>query len=45
MNFQTMEYFIVLAEEKNFTRAAARLYITQQSLSSHIAAVEQELGC
>jgi len=45
MNFQTMEYFIVLAAEKNFTRAAARLYITQQSLSSHIAAVEQELGC
>jgi DNA-binding transcriptional LysR family regulator len=45
MNFQTIEYFIVLAEERNFTRAASRLYMTQQSLSSHIATVEQELGC
>ena len=45
MNFKTMDYFITLAEERNFTRAAAKLFITQQSLSSHIAAVEEELGC
>ena len=43
MNLQTMEYFSVLARERSFTRAAEALHITQQSLSGHIAAVEQEL--
>lgn len=45
MNFQSMEYFIAIAQERNFTRAAERLHVTQQSLSAHIASVEQELGC
>ena len=45
MNFSSMEYFVVLAQERNFTRAAERLHMTQQSLSSHIAAMEKELGC
>ena len=45
MNFSSMEYFVVLAQERNFTRAAERLHMTQQSLSSHIAAMERELGC
>lgn len=44
MNFQTMDYFVALAEDKSFTRAAARLNVTQQTLSAHIAAVEKELG-
>ena len=29
MNFQTMEYFIAVAEERSFTRAAERLSVTQ----------------
>ena len=45
MNFSTMEYFVALARERSFTKAAQQLHITQQSLSSHIAALEQELGC
>ncbi len=44
MNFSSMEYFTVLAQERSFTRAAQRLHITQQSLSSHIAGMEKELG-
>lgn len=44
MNFSSMDYFVVLAQERNFTRAAQRLHITQQSLSSHIAGMEKELG-
>lgn len=44
MNFSAMEYFVVLAQERNFTKAAERLYITQQSLSSSIANMEKELG-
>lgn len=44
MNFNSLEYFIVLARERNFTRAADALHITQQSLSSHIAHLERELN-
>lgn len=45
MTISSMNYFIVLARERNFTKAAQQLHITQQSLSSHISALEQELGC
>ena len=45
MTFASMEYFTVLAQERSFTRAAERLHITQQSLSSHVAGMERELGC
>ena len=41
MNFLNLEYFLVAAEELNFTRAAKRLYISQQSLSNHIAKLEE----
>ena len=45
MNFDSLEYFSVLAQERSFTRAAELLHITQQSLSSHIAGLEKELNC
>lgn len=45
MNFSSMDYFIAIARERSFTKAAEQLHITQQSLSSHIAALEEELGC
>lgn len=45
MNFSSMKYFTVLARERNFTRAAEQLHITQQSLSSYIAGLEKEFGC
>lgn len=41
MNFTNLKYFSVLAEELNFTKAAKRLYISQQALSSHISKLEQ----
>ena len=44
MNLLNLEYFLVAAEEMNFTRAAKRLYIAQQSLSNHIARLEDSLG-
>ena len=34
--------FIALAEELNFTKAAAKIYISQQGLSDHIRRLEQE---
>ena len=45
MNFVSLSYFEMLARERSFTRAAQKLHITQQSLSSNIAKLEQELGC
>ena len=45
MNFQNLEYFITAAQEKNITRAAEKLGITQQALSGQIQRMEEELGC
>ena len=44
VNFRNLQYFLRAAEEKNITRAAQKLYISQQSLSGHIAKLEEELG-
>ena len=44
MNFRHLKYFLTVAEELNITRAAERLYISQQSLSNHIGNMERELG-
>src|SRR5579864_9618460 len=35
---------VCVAEEKRFTRAAARLHVAQPSVSSAVAALEHELG-
>ena len=40
VNFQHLKYFLMVAEELNITRAAERLYISQQSLSNHIGNLE-----
>ena len=42
MNLRSLEYFLVVAEEMNFTKAAERLFLSQQALSSHIKRLETE---
>ncbi|MEG1932544.1 MAG: LysR family transcriptional regulator, partial [Pygmaiobacter sp.] len=44
MNFLNLYYFVVVAEERNFSRAAKQLFISQQSLSNHIKKLETENG-
>ncbi|WP_149180009.1 LysR family transcriptional regulator [Streptomyces sp. TRM49041] len=44
MELRHLEHFVAVAEERNFTRAAARLHLAQSGLSSSVRALERELG-
>jgi DNA-binding transcriptional LysR family regulator len=44
VELRQFEYFLAVVEEGSFTRAAARLYMVQSSLSASLLALERELG-
>ncbi|HEX3647350.1 MAG TPA: LysR substrate-binding domain-containing protein [Pseudonocardiaceae bacterium] len=44
MELKQLEYFVAVAEERNFTRAAERVHISQSGVSAQIRRLERELG-
>ncbi len=44
MELRQLSHFLAVAEERHFTRAAARVHLTQSSLSSSVRALERELS-
>lgn len=44
MEFRQLEYLVAVAEEANFTRAAAKVHVSQSGISAQIRQLETDLG-
>lgn len=44
MELRVLQYFLTIAREESFTKAAEQLHLTQPTLSRQIAQLEEELG-
>jgi DNA-binding transcriptional LysR family regulator len=44
MDLRQLKYFVAVAEQENFSRAAQQLYVAQSALSRRMRDLEEELG-
>ena len=44
MEFRQLQYFVAVAEEESFSRAAEKMKVSQPSLSKAIQSIEDEYG-
>lgn len=44
MNLKQIEAFVCVADEKNFSKAASALFLTQPTVSAHVSSLEEELN-
>ncbi len=44
MNLEQLRAFVAVAEEKNYTRAGERLYMSHSTMSRAVSALEREFG-
>ncbi|MBL7498924.1 LysR family transcriptional regulator [Frankia sp. CNm7] len=44
MELRQLEYFVAVAEERSFTRAAERVHVSQSGVSAQVRRLERELG-
>ena len=44
MELRQLEYFVAVAEETNFTRAAERVHVSQSGVSAQVRQLERDLG-
>jgi DNA-binding transcriptional LysR family regulator len=45
VDLRRLRYFVAVAEELSFSRAARRVGVSQQALSNQIRCLEEESGC
>lgn len=44
MELRTLQYFLTIAQEESFSKAAKILHVTQPTLSRQVAELEESLG-
>jgi len=45
VDLRRLRYFVLVAEERSFSRAARRASISQQALSNQVKSLEREIDC
>ena len=44
MDIKSLEWFLAIADERNISKAAAKLYVSQPALSQQIKRLEDDFG-